>query len=235
MAQKKQNTQLDVNETLSRSEAFITKNKKQLIICTVALLVIVGGFFGIKYGYLQPREEKAQTLLSLGQDYMLQGEYDKALKGEGKFPGFLKIAEDYSFTDAANLAKLSAGEAYAQKGDYKNAIKYLEDFSTKGDQTVSPTAIAALANCYAADKQVDKAIEKFKEAAKKADNESLSPLFLLEAGKLLETQKKNEEALAIYKQIKADYPTSALSRPQPTATGAVADAEIERYIERVSK
>ncbi|MDY6297176.1 MAG: tetratricopeptide repeat protein [Alloprevotella sp.] len=235
MAQNNQKASLDVNETLSRSEAFITKYKKQLIICTVTLLVLVGGFFGIRYGYLIPREEKAQSLLTLGEDFMLQGEYDKALKGEGKFPGYLKIAKDYSFTDASNIATLYAGLAYAHKGEYKNAIQYLEDFSPKGDQTVSPAAIYALANCYAGDKQVDKAIETLKKAAKKADNPSLSPLFLLEAGKLLETQKKNEDALAVYQQIKTDYPTSMLAQPQPAANGTIGDAEIDRYIERVSK
>lgn len=235
MAQKKQNASLDVNETLTKSEAFITKYKKQLVIGTVALLVLVGGFFGIKYGYLQPREEKAQSLLTSGMDYMLSGDYDKALNGDGQFPGFVKIASDYSFTDAANLAKLAAGQAYAHKGDFKNAIQYLEDFSPKKDQTISASAIQLLAQCYVSDKQVDRGIEFLKKAAEKADNPSLSPLFLLEAGKLYETQKNNAEALAIYQQIKAEYPTSPLVQPQGTQSDAIGDAEIERYIERVSK
>lgn len=235
MATKKNDASLDVNEALSKSEAFIIKYKKQLVTAVIALLVIVGGFFGLKYGYLQPREDKAQSLLTLGQQYLAQRDYDKALKGEGKFPGYLKIAKDYSFTDASNLAKLYAGLAYAQKGEVKNAIKYLEDFSPKGDQSVSPAAMATLANCYAADKQVDKAVETFKKAAAKADNASLSPLFLLEAGQLLESQKKADEALKLYQQIKSDYPTSSLASPQPTPSGTIGDAEIDKYIERVSK
>ena len=235
MAQKNTDTSLDVNEALSKSEAFITKYKKQLVAGVIALLVVVGGFFGLKYGYLQPREDKAQSLLTLGQQYLAQQDYEKALKGEGKFPGYLKIAKDYSFTDASNLAKLYAGIAYAHSGDTKNAIKFLEDFSPKGDQSVSPTALAALANCYAADKQLDKAVETFKKAADKADNTSLSPLFLLEAGKLLESQNKAAEALQLYERIKTDYPTSALATPQGSPDGTIGDAEIEKYIERVRK
>ena len=164
-----------------------------------------------------------------------QQDYDKALKGDGRFPGFTRLANDYSSTDAGNLANVYAGISYEKTGKIKEAIKYLEQFSPKSDHTISPAGIAALANCYASDKQVDKAVEAFKKAADKAANPALSPLYLLEAGKLLESQKKNDQALEVYQLIKKSYPTSTMATPQRLQNGTFANPEIDRYIERVSK
>ena len=150
--------------------------------------------------------------------------YNKALKGEGKFPGFIKISQGCG--DAANMASYLAGIAYYHMAQYKNAIKYLEAFSPKRDKGVSPMALYALANCYACDKQMDKAIETFKKAAEKADNESLSPVCLLEAGKLLESQKNKKDANAIYEQIKTKYPQFGINQQ------GMLSSEIDKDIER---
>lgn len=158
--------------------------------------------------------------------------YNKALKGDGKTPGLLKIA-GMGMTSAANIAKAQAGICYYKLGNYKEAIKMLEDFTPQGDKGVSPQYIAALANCYAADGQLDKAVDTFKKAASEADNAATSPQYLIEAGLLLESQKKNDEALKIYEQIKKDYPQSALVAPQQMQGGYV--SAIDKYIERVSK
>ena len=85
-------------------------------------------------------------------------------------------------------------------------------------------ALFALAQCYAGVNNIDEAIATFQEAAEQADNAALSPMCLLEAGKLLESQDKKAEALKLYESIKADYPTSTLVVGSP--------AEIEKYIER---
>jgi hypothetical protein len=47
---------------------------------------------------------------------------------EGKF-GFLKIADEYSGTDAGNLANY-AGIAYLNTGKYTEAIDYLSKFKS---------------------------------------------------------------------------------------------------------
>ena len=88
---------------------------------------------------------------------------------------------------------------------------------------VSPAAQGALGNAYANLKQYDKAVETLKKAAKMADNNSLSPTFLIQAGEILESQGKKEEALKLYQQVKADYVNS------------MAYQTIDKYIERASK
>ena len=158
--------------------------------------------------------------------------YNKALKGDGKNPGLLKIAEE-SMTSAGNIACAEAGLCYFKMGNYKEAIKYLEKFSPQGDKGVSPQYVAALANCYAADGQFDKAVATFKKAAKEANNPVLSPVYLREAGLLLENEKKNEEALALYEQIKDEYPGSTLVTTQVGPNGLT--SQIDQDITRVSK
>ena len=235
MSQNKKQNALDVNDKIAQSEAFISKYKKQLIIGIVAVVVIVGGTFAYIYGYAKPREEKAQELLgNVMQKYVMKQDFENALKGDAQTPGLTKIAETYGSTDAGNVANYEAGICYFQMGKIKEAITSLEKFSTKGDNTISAQAVAALANCYAADKQLDKAVDTFKKAAKKTDVPALCAEYTFQAAQILESQKKNEDALALYQQIKADYPESPLCVNEEY-NGQVLGAVIDKYIERLTK
>lgn len=211
------------------------KNKKAIIACIAALVVVVGGFFAYKYLYQQPREDKAQALLAKGQALAAQQKFDEALKGEGQFPGLLKLISNYSGTDAANVAKAQAGFCYAQQGKYKEAVAQLEDFSPAGDNSLSPAALGALANAYAGVGQIDKAVSTYQEAAKRAENDILSPLYLVKAGELLETQKKYAEAVKVYQQVKENYPRSQYSVNQQQQDGSVGAALIDVFIERATR
>ena len=91
-----------------------------------------------------------------------------------------------------------------------------------------------MANCYAANKQLDKAVDTFKKAAKATDVPALCAEYLFQAGIILENQKKNEEALAIYQQIKKDYPSAPLCTQQQQ-NGVLLSALIDKYIEKLSK
>ena len=205
MSNEKNNQALDVNDTLAKSEAFFIKYKKQVITAIVAIVVIVGGSFAYVYGYSKPREEKAQECLGIVmQKYVMTQNFELALKGEGKTLGLIKIADKYSSTDAGNIAKYEAGVCSYQLGKTKDAIKYLEAFSTKGDETVSAQALSVLANAYATDKQLDKAVETFKKAAKATDVPALCSQALFDAAIILENQNKKDEALKLYQEIKAD-------------------------------
>ena len=219
-------------EKTNNKEDFFLKFKKQIITGVVVVLLVVAGAILYNVFVAGPREDKASTAIAKGEQYFNEEQFDKALNGDGAgYVGFVKIASDYSSTDAGNLAKLYAGLSFYNLGKYTEAVTYLEKFSTKGDAMVSPTATAALANAYAQTGNVDKAINTLKKAADMADskaedvNNSISPTFLLQAGKLLESQKKNDEALKIYQDIKKKYVNSSL----------VQSSEIDKYIERVSE
>lgn len=235
MSTQKKEQSLDVNETLAKSEAFVIKYKKQIITALVAAVIGVGGTLAYIYGYAKPREEKAQELLGVVmQKYVMTQDFEHALKGEGKTLGLIAIADKYSSTDAGNIAKYEAGICNFNLGKTKEAIKYLEDFSAQNDATVSAQALYALGNCYATDKQFDKAVSTFKKAAEATSVPALCAEYLFQAGLILENQKKNNEALEVYQNIKKQYPTAPMCAQQEQ-NGVLLDAVIDKYIERLSK
>ena len=216
-------------QTLNNQEQFFLKYRKQILIAVAAILLIVAGCLAYKTLVAEPRENKASTAMAKAQEMFAERDFQKALNGDKTNEGFLSVIENYGGTDAANLAKGYAGLCYAQMGKWQEAVKYLEDFSPKGDAIISPAIVAALGNAYANTGKVDEAISTLKEAASMADsrsesvNNTTSPTYLLQAARLLESQKKTDEALKIYKQIKEKYVNSAVAQ------------DIDKYIERASK
>ena len=199
--QKNQNEHLNVEDALTQSEAFLIKYKNAIIGGVVAVIIIVAGFIMYKNLYAEPREEKAQAALFKGQEYFEQDAYEQALNGDSiGFVGFLKVADDFSGTKAANLAKAYAGICYAQLGKYEEAVKMLDK-----DQMVAPAILGAAGNCYAQLGQLDKAASTLMSAADKADNNTLSPIFLMQAGEILVKQGKYDDAVDAYTKIKDKY------------------------------
>ena len=203
--QKNQNEHLNVEDALTQSEAFLIKYKNAIIGGVVAVIIIVAGFIMYKNLYAEPREEKAQAALFKGQEYFEQDAFEQALNGDSiGYTGFLKVADDYSGTKAANLAKAYAGICYAQLGKYEEAVKMLDSFNGK-DQMVAPAILGAAGNCYAQLGQLDKAASTLLSAADKADNNTLSQIFLIQAGEILVKQGKYDDAVNAYTKIKDKY------------------------------
>lgn len=223
---------LEATENINNREAFFMKYKKAILIAVAAIIVVIAGVFLYISQISGPREEKASTALSKGQTYFNNEMFEQAVNGDGAgFVGFAKLADEYSGTKAGNLANLYAGLCYANLGKWAEAQKSLDAFSTEGDQMISPASQAALGDAYAHLNQLDKAVDAFKKAADMADskaeddaNNSFSPIFLIKAGEVLESQGKKDEALKIYQDIKKKYVNSML----------VQSAEIDKYIERAS-
>ena len=223
---------LEATENINNREAFFMKYKKAILIAVAAIIVVIAGVFLYISQISGPREEKASTALSKGQTYFNNEMFEQAVNGDGAgFVGFAKLADEYSGTKAGNLANLYAGLCYANLGKWAEAQKSLDAFSTEGDQMISPASQAALGDAYAHLNQLDKAVDAFKKAADMADskaeddtNNSLSPIFLIKAGEVLESQGKKDEALKIYQDIKKKYVNSMLLQ----------SAEIDKYIERAS-
>lgn len=221
---KNQQAAPTIEETLSKSEAFFLKYKKAIIAAVVAVIVIIAGVILYKTYVSGPNEVKASTAISKGQAYFEQGLFKEALDGDSAgFKGFAVLASEYSSTKAGNLANLYAGLCNAQLGKWEDAVKFLEEYDGASDQMISPAAEGALGNAYAHLNQLDKAVSHLKKAAEMADNNSLSPTFLIQAGEILESQGKKDDALKLYQQVKEKYFNSMQYQT------------IDEYIERVKE
>ena len=217
MANKIQQQAAAQEQPVNKTEAFFEKNKKAIIIAVVAIIaVIVCAILANNY-YFEPRQQDASTELAKSQELFQQQDYAKALEG------FQKVAAEYGSTDAGTLAQLYIGLCQAQLGKWQEAVNALESFSARDDQMISPAAEGALGNAYANLNQLDKAVEHLKKAASKADNNSLSPTWLIQAGEILENQGKKAEALKLYQEVKDKYFNSMQYQT------------IDAYIERVKE
>ena len=192
---------------MSKTEEFIEKHQKIILIVVGVLIVAVLGFFGFRKYYLEPKEKEAQAQLFMAEMYFEQDSLYKALNGDGNYLGFLDIRDQFGLTKSANLATYYAGICYLKMGDFENAISFLRKFSG-GDKVVGPMATGAIGDAYMELDQTDQAIDYYLDAADQSNNDVTAPLFLMKAGMAYEIQGKYKKALEQYKRIKTEYPRS---------------------------
>ena len=208
--EKDTNKELEVEEIVSKSEQFIENNSKKIIYGIIAVALVVGAVLGIKHGYLVPQEKKAAAAMFKGEQYFARDSFVLALNGNGAdYEGFEAIIDQYGSTDAGNLAKAYAGICYYKMGDTQKALDLLKSFSGK-DQMVSPAVTGLIGISY------------FEKAAKDADNEVISPIYLKKAGIAYENLKEYDKAVKAYTTIKDKYYTSMEA------------SDIDKYITRAS-
>jgi tetratricopeptide (TPR) repeat protein len=187
---------------------FVKKNQKALTSALVIVVVLLAGYFGYSELYQKPREAKAADALFTAERYFALDSSNLVLNGDGTSKGVLYVIKEFSGTKAANLAKYYAGVSYFRTGDFNKSIEYLNDFSTNAKQ-VQAIAYGTIGDAYSELKKNDDAIAAYKKAAAHfPEDESISSEYLYRAAALLELGGKTEEAVAIYKDIKAKYPKS---------------------------
>jgi tetratricopeptide (TPR) repeat protein len=209
-----------VEETLSKTEHFIEKNQKLLINIGIALVVIVLGFYAVRNYYILPREADATSQMFMAQRYFEKDSLKLALNGDGNYPGFLSIIDEYKWTSASNLAHYYAGVCLLKQGKFQDAIDQLNSFSGK-DELVAPMAIGAIGDAYMELNQPEKAATEYEKAANLRDNKFTSSIFLMKAAFANEEMKNLDKALELYTTIKTKYPNSVEAQ------------DIDKYISKI--
>jgi tetratricopeptide (TPR) repeat protein len=162
---------------LENIQGFYEKNQKIINGAVTAVLLIVVGVFAYFRLYLAPRENKAAAKVFYAQQYFATDSLERALQGDGQHPGFIKVIKDYSGTKTANLCHYYAGVCYLKLGNYKAAIKQLEDFDGKGT-LLSTAGAGALGSAYLESGNVKKAIDQYEKAASNKEDVVQTPLYL---------------------------------------------------------
>lgn len=156
----------------------------------------------------------------MAEKYFEQDSLKLALNGDGMYPGFLEIIEDYGMTKSARLAHYYAGIILLNEGQYEDAITHLKKFTVK-DAMVAPMAKGAIGDAYMELGDVAKAAESYIEASKISENEFTTPVFLQKAAWAYEDASNKAKAIEAYEKIRVDYPRSTEAR------------DAEKYIARL--
>jgi len=206
-------------EQYSKAEKFVNENKKSLSIILGAAVGLILLYFGYQRFYLEPREKEAASQMFVAEKYFEQDSIDKAINGDGNFPGFLEISENFSGTKTGNLANYYLGISYLKKGQFQEAIDALKNFDGE-DDLVSSIALGAIGDAYSELNDMDNALKYYEEAAQNNQNKLTTPLYLMRLGMVYENQNKFQDAVRIYNTIKKEFPESNEAR------------DIEKYISR---
>lgn len=204
------------NENLPESEnplgntgKFVQENSKSLAVIGIAIVALILLYIGYQKFYLAPRAEKAANEMFKAEEYAaIDSLNDRAISGDGSYPGFEKIADEYSNTKSANIANAYLGGLYLKKGEFQKAVDALGKYSSTGSPVIDPLVLGMLGDAYSELKDYSKAITYYKKAADKSKNSFTSPLFLKKLGLVYEEQKEFSSAADAYKKIKVDFPES---------------------------
>jgi tetratricopeptide (TPR) repeat protein len=209
MSKDQKDNVTETDNQLGNTSKFVQENAKSLAVIGSAVIALVLLYFGYQNFYLAPRAEKAANEMFKAEEYVaIDSLKDRAIKGDGSYPGFEKIADEYSSTKSANLANAYLGGLYLQKGEYQKAVDALGKYSSTGSPVIDPLVLGMLGDAYSELKEYSKAITFYKKAADKNKNAFTSPLFLKKLGLVYEEQKEFKSAVDTYKKIKTDFPES---------------------------
>ncbi len=189
--------------------SFILENQKSLVFIVGGILVLVLLYIGYQRFYLAPRAETAADQLFKAETYAsVDSLQARAIDGDGSYPGFKEIADEYENTKSANIANAYLGGLYLRQGKYQEAVDALEKYSNTGSVVLDPLVIGLLGDAYSELKDYKKAVSYYKKAAEKNTNTFTSPLMLKKLGLVYEAQNDFKQALETYKRIQSDFPES---------------------------
>lgn len=204
-----------LDETASKTEAFVAKNQKYIFIIIGVVAAVVLGSLAFKEYVAKPKQMNAMNDMYQAQkffnDAVVGVEKDSLFNlslngGEGKY-GMLDIISEYSGTEAANLATYYAGTAYLRLKDYKKAVEYLSDFKSE-DEILAPIAKGNIGDAFVQLNQHEDALGYYEKAAEMRSNGYTAPMYLYKAGAVALDLGKADKALSYFEKIKEDYPDS---------------------------
>ncbi len=208
-----------VESVLSRTEQFIEKNQNIIFYVVIGIVAIILMFMGYKRYILEPKQKEAQTLMFMAEKYFEIDSLNLALYGDGNNYGFVDIIDEYGRTDAGNLSCYYAGLCFLKKGEFDNAIEYLEDFDAD-DMIIGAMGKGVLGDAYMEIGDAEEALKNYLYAVEHNINDFTTPVFLMKAALTYEMLEDYKSALELYNRIKYEHPRSYESR------------EIEKYIAR---
>ena len=217
---KQDKSKKDELQSLTPTESFFDRYKNVLLIGLGAIGVIIIGYFIYQKAIVEPHNEESQDAYwNAFYDFQSGDSTGTAIAGTEDYMGFEEISSEYAGTAGGNIATYALGVTAMEKGEWENALSYFEQVEFE-DVMVGTLVIGLQGDCYVELGELEKAAEKFEEAALREANEFTSPMFYKKAGLVYQEMGENEKAVIAYQKIKDDW------------SGSMEAADIDKYIIR---
>jgi tetratricopeptide (TPR) repeat protein len=208
---------------VNKSTSFFEDYKNKIVTYGAVVVVAIAAV----YFYLNQRAEDnlvAATELSRVLPLYEQGSYLEAIEGRQgtNIIGLKKIVEDYGTTENGETAKIYLANAYNYLGNQEEAIKYYEEYDGSIDY-LKAASLAGRAGYYAGSGDYKRAADMYLSAAKISELNAENPNYLLNAGIYYMKIGNQEEAEAVFNQIKDEYATS------------IAGREVNKYLAQIQQ
>jgi TolA-binding protein len=195
-----------ISNQLSKTEAFLSQNKKMVFGIGGLIAVIIAAIFIYRYT-METKNATAQDEMFQAVFYFENGNLGNALNGDGNSLGFLDIINDYSGTEAANLASFYAGAIYLQQREFQSALDMLKDFSSD-DYLIAARKHILIGDAYMELGNFTNAASAYQKGASTHPNKFFSPQYLMKAALAFESAGDNTKAIATYDELINKYPES---------------------------
>ena len=195
---------VDVEEVYSKTEDFINTNQNLIMGVVGGIIAIIVAFYAYNRVYLEPLEQEAHGQMFAAEQYFQKDSFDLALNGDGNYPGFYDVIDDFGSTKSGKRASYYVGVILMKKGQYEEAIDYLKkaDFD---DEMVGPLSRCLIGDCYSEMEQYEEAADFYLKCANKRDNDFTTPYGHQKAARVYEQLGDWDKSLKSLEVIQNDY------------------------------
>lgn len=205
----------------TQAVSFFNANRTMILSLVVTLVVVAGVLIGYRY-YSEGQEDQAQNLLASAEQSYASSDFETALKGDEYTLsyGFVQIADEFSGTNAGNLAAYYAAVSNFKLDNYEDALAYIQEYKhPKGIMGVG--SVSFHATLLKLNGSLEKAAKKYEEAANWDKNQSTTPFNLIKAANIYKELGNTSKVETITSTIIEDYPNSPEATTSRKLLGAL--------------
>jgi tetratricopeptide (TPR) repeat protein len=184
----------------SLKNEFKSNKKARLITYIVGgLIVLILGYFLYRQFIWKPANLKSQEAGYVGLNYASMDSTDLAIDD------LRATVKKYDGKQGGEVAQFVLGRQYMEKGEFKKALKELEDVDVS-DTYIKVDAVGLQGDCHSEMKNYKEAVELYLEASEMETNDYSTPKYLFKAALLTELKLKDpKKATEWYQKIKDNY------------------------------